>query len=100
MRDRRDEPRHAARERVELSWNDAAGAEQSMSGMLRDVSRSGASLRLDRPIPINVKVRVTIRGNALIGTVKSCVRIGPQCQAGVEFDPEFHGTASHRTGDA
>jgi hypothetical protein len=91
MKDRRFEPRRAARERVELSWTDQKSADQALSGILRDVSKSGASVRTDHPVRINTKMRLAIRGTVVTATVKSCVRVGPQCQLGLEFDPEFHG---------
>jgi hypothetical protein len=80
MKDRRFEPRRAARERVDLSWSDQVGADQTLNAILRDVSRSGASIRADQPVRINTHMRVAIRGTVVNATVKSCVRVGPQCQ--------------------
>ena len=85
---RRDEPRFAADEIAELRWQDGAGAEQRCSGKMLDLSRSGARLRLDRPIRLGTIAELTVRGRQLPAQVKFCARAGAEYIAGVEFRSE------------
>lgn len=86
MRDRRFEPRYGTNEPVELSWSgDAVG------GVLRDFSRSGARIDVDRPIPVGTTAQMTIRGEQLRVEVRSCEQSPSGYTAGVEFEPDSQG---------
>jgi hypothetical protein len=91
MRDRRFESRQAANEPVELSWPGDSGVDHSGTGVLHNVSVSGAAVWLDRPIATNTKARVTIRGVTVTAAVRSCTRSRSGFMIGIEFDPEFQG---------
>lgn len=90
---RRDEPRFAADEIAELRWHDAAGAEQRCSGKMLDLSRSGARLRLDRPIRLGTPAELTVRGRQLPAQVRYCARAGAEYIVGIEFRPESQGNS-------
>ncbi|MBZ5601737.1 MAG: PilZ domain-containing protein [Acidobacteriia bacterium] len=95
MGDRRFETRRPALEPVALVWT-AAAAEHQDTGTLRDVSRSGARIHLEHPVPVNTSVRATIRGVAVTAQVRSCARKAPGFIIGLEFDPEFQGKVRTR----
>ena len=97
MGDRRFEKRHAASEPVEIVWpaEGESNTHQAV-GTLRDVSRSGARLYLEKPVPLNTSLRATIRGVALTATVRSCTRKAPFFVIGIEFDPQFQGRVKTR----
>lgn len=90
MNDRRFEKRHPAREEVKLAIAAESGAEPR-TGVLLDLSRSGARFRVDSGIAVNTTVRVQIRGNELDGSVKSSKRDRDAFIIGVEFASEYQG---------
>ena len=91
MRDRRFEPRQAANESVEVRWTEATGADRLCSGVVRDLSRSGASIVLDHPIHVLTPVRVTIRNQELNARVRFCIRAQTGFVLGVELRPDSQG---------
>jgi hypothetical protein len=91
MNDRRYEPRRDSREPIELHWADGAGPEETCTGLLRDVSRSGAGIQLARPVRLQTLVRLTVRNTELKARVKSCIRAGSKFVLGLQFEPEFQG---------
>ena len=91
MRDRRFEPRQATDESVEVRWTEATGAERRGSGVVRDLSRSGASIVLDHPIHVLTPVRVTIRNQELNARVRSCIPAQTGYVLGVELWPHSQG---------
>jgi hypothetical protein len=101
MRDRRFELRHVTNQPVELRWTGADGSDQGCAGTMRDFSRSGARIELDRPVPVQTAVQVAL-GEQKLGTrIASCVRAKAAYLVGVEFDPEFQGVIkkSNKTAD-
>ncbi|HWZ30686.1 MAG TPA: PilZ domain-containing protein [Bryobacteraceae bacterium] len=96
MRDRRFEPRHPTYENIEIGWAGDAGVDQKCPGVLRDLSRSGARIQLDRPIRLQTPLRIGIRDMELRGRVASCVLVESTYMVGVEFDPEFQGKIKTR----
>src|SRR5579871_4474665 len=92
MRDRRDEPRSASSEPVELRWFDTAGNERSCRGLLREFSRSGARVQSERAVQLQTSVRVSVRDSEHLARVRSCVRAESSYMLGLEFDPKSHGT--------
>jgi hypothetical protein len=96
MPDRRFEPRHPVSEPVELSWSTDSDTHETCSGVLNDLSRSGARIRLIRTVRLNTAVRITIRGEELGATVSSCVRAYPGYAIGIEFNTPYPGTITPR----
>lgn len=88
--DRRIEGRYAANEEVELIVPGASGRE-TRGGTLRDLSRSGARVRMERAIPINTAIRIKIRDRELNARVRSCARMPGGYAVGIEFENEFEG---------
>jgi len=66
------------------------------TGKLRDLSRSGARLSLDRPIRVETPVRVALGGVPVTGRVSSCSKQETGYTLGVVFDPEFEGVLKRK----
>ncbi len=92
MQDRRFEIRHPAADPVELSWDGGMA-----TGSLCDFSRSGARLETDRPVKVESKLRIAVRGLDLSARVVSCVKKSNRYIIGVELDPEFQGALKRKS---
>lgn len=90
MRDRRFEPRQAVTETVELHWTEPAASLQC-AGQVCELSISGARIRVPRPIRVQTRIRLALRGRELQGKVRYCTREEAEYMLGIEFDPEYHG---------
>jgi hypothetical protein len=88
--DRRIGSRFSADEEVEVFVPDASGNE-TRTGTLRDLSRSGARIRLEHAIPLNTAIRIKIRDQQLNASVRSCARMPGGFGVGIEFESEFEG---------
>ena len=87
--DRRIGSRFPAHEEVEVAVRETPS--EIRTGTLRDLSRSGARIRLDHSIPVNAAIGVKIRDQQLKATVLSCKGLEGGYELGVEFDREFEG---------
>ena len=61
------------------------------TGTVRDVSSSGASVRVERPVPVAAEVVVIARGKELRASVRACSRTVDGFVVGVEFDDASQG---------
>jgi len=95
-RERRFEPRHSANEPVEISWLDQNGAVETARGLLRDLSRSGARIQVDRAIRVGTALQITVREYKLSARVLYCVRTPSDFLLGVELDPDSQGVVRTR----
>ena len=86
MRDRRFDYRQALGETVHLEWVDAAGP-LNASGELRDISASGAQVRLGRPIRMKTLVEFKTELRTLRGTVRYCTPSESGYLVGIRFEP-------------
>ena len=87
MNERRVTPRMPCAEPVQLQWSDEAGRARMAIADLTDISLTGASLQLERPIPLRTQLRFTFSGQELTGTVRHCVLRELGYAIGLEFDP-------------
>ncbi len=55
-----------------MEWEDQAGSIRETTAILEDISRSGACLQTDVPVPVNALVRVRHGRKTLQGTVSYC----------------------------
>lgn len=90
MRDRRFEPRHAVAETTELHWTEPTASLQC-AGRVCELSISGARIRVQRPIRVQTRMKLVLRGKELQGKVRFCTRDQADYMLGIEFDPEYHG---------
>jgi hypothetical protein len=91
MRDRRYDLRRKANESVEIHWPEPGGPEIAATGVLKDISRTGARIQMERPIRVQTAIRMAFRDLSLNARVTSCVRVQSTYLLGVEFDTEFQG---------
>jgi PilZ domain. len=86
--DRRFNDRVDKNEKVELQWTDATAQTIRISGMLADLSPSGARLHLDRPVPLNTTLRLTLANQEKTGTVRFCTKRVRAYTVGVQFNTQ------------
>ncbi len=91
MRDRRFDARWTIDESVDLRWQDASGATLKGTGMMQDLSASGARVRVTHSIPVQSPLVVAFNGKEVLATVRYCVRKHGEFVAGIEFLPEYQG---------
>src|SRR5690242_20063520 len=90
--DRRIEFRNPTSEVAEVLVPDENGVQQSHTGMLSNLSRSGGRVQLDRAIRADTKVRIKVREYDLSAHVRSSVRLpAGGYSLGIEFDEEYPG---------
>jgi len=70
---------------VNVSWKDALGKRCRMTGLLEDISPSGACLQLETAIPSGADIRWTSRKKKFAGRVRYCVYREIGYFIGVEF---------------
>jgi hypothetical protein len=85
MLERRWERRLLCADLVQVEWKDAAGETRSTTAILEDISRTGACLQTDVPMPVEALVRVRHGRKALEGTVSYCAYHDIGYFAGVTF---------------
>jgi ribosomal protein L15E len=87
MGDRRFAIRLPRADQVDLCWEDQAGQTQQSLAELADISRSGASVRSERPLRIGSALSLKYQNEDFPCTVKHCVRRGTGYLLGIEFQP-------------
>jgi hypothetical protein len=70
---------------VALRWDTATGQTQHGVALLAEISRSGASVRAQRPVRVGTKLSLGYQNKEYAGTVKHCMRTGSDYQLGIEF---------------
>src|SRR5437868_4803736 len=88
MQERRSEVRMLCADMVEVCWNDQARNEKRATGLLEDISPSGACLQLDLPVPLGTAIRWGSVDHHFTGTVRYCVYREIGYFVGVEFVPQ------------
>ena len=71
---------------VEVSWKDEFGKKRRMTGLLEDISPSGACLQLETAVPIGVELRWASPKQEFRGHVRYCVYREIGYFVGVEFE--------------
>src|ERR1035438_4068150 len=90
MLERRWERRLLCADLVEVEWRDQAGKTRSATAILEDISRTGACLQTDVPIPVEELVQVRHGRKTLEGKVNYCVYHEIGYFAGVGFSANQH----------
>jgi ribulose bisphosphate carboxylase small subunit len=70
---------------VEVSWKDHSGNSSTVTGLLEDISPSGACLQLDDAAPLGAEIRWRSRQNEFVGRVRYCLYREIGYFIGVEF---------------
>lgn len=86
MQERRTEVRMLCADMVEVNWEERSGAGCSATGLLEDISPSGACLQLERAVPVGAALRWKAAGHEFSGKVRYCVYREIGYFVGVEFE--------------
>jgi hypothetical protein len=73
MAERRTDVRLLCADMVEVRWRTGAGRQCHATALLEDISRSGACLQFETPVPAGVELTIECPGQELTGTVRYCV---------------------------
>lgn len=88
MSSREPEPRTAVMIMVEASWADQSGTLHKCSATMENTSKSGARIRLRKPIQVGTKLRVQWRWEQFMGAARYCRGEGKDFVVGIQKDPE------------
>ena len=89
MNDRRFDVRVPVADTVLLSWTDQTGQEQHIPADMADISRSGASVRVQHPVKIGSILSLGYQDQELVGKVRSCVSGPTGYLVGIEFEDGY-----------
>lgn len=73
MQDRRSEVRMMCADMVEVCWRNELGRSKRAIAILEDISRSGACLQLEAPLPLGTEISWHVSGCKFRGLVRYCV---------------------------
>ncbi len=90
MNDRRFDLRMPTENAVNLSWRDQAGQEQYVPADLEDISRSGASARVQYPVKVGTILALDYQKQQLVGKVRHCKSGLSGFILGIEFEDGYH----------
>ena len=71
---------------VRLLFKNSTGRQSVCTGMLEDISPSGACLSMDKPMPLGATVEIAYRKGRLQGSVAYCFFREMGYWIGIEFD--------------
>jgi hypothetical protein len=86
MDERRSEVRMLCADMVEVSWTEKSGRIRHATGLLEDISPSGACLQLETSVPVGVQIGWRSPKRAFTGRVRYCVYREIGYFVGVEFN--------------
>jgi hypothetical protein len=84
--ERRSEVRMLCADMVEVCWRDRAGRKFRETGLLEDISASGACLQMETPVPLGTSIHWDSPKRQFTGLVQYCVYREIGYFIGVEFD--------------
>src|SRR6476660_1368597 len=87
MEERRNEGRMLCADMVEVAWTEPLGRKRTATGLLEDISPSGACLQLEIPIPLGSRMRWYSPKQEFAGIVRYCNFREIGYFVGVEFAP-------------
>ena len=85
MLDRRSETRLLCADMVDVQWEEDSGENRTCTGLLEDISPSGACLQLDRPLALDKNLVIEYREGRLEGSVCYCFFRDIGYWVGVQF---------------
>jgi len=87
MQERRLEARLLCADLIDVHWTDKSGRNRTALANLEDISKTGACLQLDMPVPHETVLRMAHPKTELEGRVRYCVFRETGYFLGVEFEP-------------
>jgi len=88
MDERRTEVRMLCADIVEVSWKERSGRERRTTGVLEDISASGACLQLETAVPVGVQIEWRSPKRQFRGLVRYCAYREIGYFIGVELNSE------------
>jgi hypothetical protein len=85
MQERRTEGRMLCADIVEVTWEERPGRKRKTTGVLEDISPSGACLQLETSVPIGAHIEWKSPKREFNGVVRYCVYRDIGYFVGVEF---------------
>ncbi len=85
MQERRSEVRLLCADMVQVKWQDRLGRPRQASALLEDISRSGACLQFEIPVPLGTELRIACGNEMLEGEVRYCAYREIGYFVGVQF---------------
>jgi hypothetical protein len=89
QRIQRDTDRSLCADLIKIVWTDAAGKKQKEVGTLEDISRGGACLQLERPIPVDTSISILYPSGRYHGRIRYCYFQHTGYFLGIQFDPGY-----------
>src|SRR5690242_20686579 len=86
MQERRTEIRMLCADMVDVCWTDQSGRKRKATGLLEDISPSGACLQLETAVPLGVTIHWHSPKQQFKGEVRYCVYREIGYFVGVEFE--------------
>ena len=86
MQERRTEVRSLCADMVDVTWRDGLGRSRGTTALLEDISRSGACLQFEMPVPPGTEVRIACPQGPLEGIVRYCMYREIGYFVGVQFE--------------
>jgi len=71
---------------VDVRWKNLAGETRRTKALLEDISRSGACLQLENPVPLGSEIHLKTPRREFVGAVRYCVYREIGYFVGVEFE--------------
>jgi len=88
MQERRSEVRMLCADMVDVCWKDQVGRTRKATGLLEDISTSGACLQMETAVPLEAEIHWESPQQAFIGRVRYCVYREIGYFVGVQFGPD------------
>lgn len=85
----RDNERSLCADLIKVVWTDAEGNKQKQLGALEDISRGGACLQLEQPIPIDTAISILYPHGRYYGRIRYCYFQQTGYFLGIQFDPGY-----------
>lgn len=85
----RSETRMLCAELVDVRWRDKGGRVRKATGILEDISASGACIQVDNGVPVDVIMQIDHPKGKLEGKVKYCVYRDIGYFVGLQFEGDL-----------
>jgi hypothetical protein len=89
QKEERTNERSLCADLIKILWTDESGGKQKEMAALEDISRSGACVQLERPIPINTPISLVYPHGRYCGRIRYCIFQHTGYFLGVQFDPGY-----------
>jgi hypothetical protein len=74
---------------IKIVWTDEAGRKQKELAALEDISRAGACLQLEHPIPVDTPISILYPDGSYHGRTRYCIFQHTGYFLGIQFDPGY-----------